>query len=248
VPLSIRINRQLAQFRKRADSILTRLPEMARGQSRAYLNGRSGRMAGYRFRLSGRDTVLGQAANCAIPLADRYLSPHHARIFFTNGRYVLYDLNSHNGTYLNGYRLQQPRPLQHGDQIQIGESVFNFVIEAKQPSRGVYRGSRSKVADQLMASAAAHASVVLIPLLVPALIWASYKNRSPYVAFQAKQALLYQGVYLAILILRLASPFRGVPFLLLWLLAAAGGCYAAYRCYRGEQFVYPFLGDLAMRF
>jgi len=205
-------------------------------------------MAGYRFRLSGQDTVLGHAANCTIPLDDRYLSQHHARIYFIHGHYYLYDLNSHNGTYLNGYRLTQPYALQHGDQIQIGECIFTFSTQAVQRAAGVYRGARRDVANELVAAAAAHASVILIPLLVPALIWAMYKDRSAYVSHQAKQALLYQGVYVALLLVRQISLFRFLSPALLWLLAVAGGCYAAYRCYRGQPFAYPILGELATRF
>jgi tRNA A-37 threonylcarbamoyl transferase component Bud32/uncharacterized Tic20 family protein len=248
VPFSILVRRRMEPVVKRATSLLSRLPELARGQPRAYLEGRAGRMAGYRFRLSGQNTVLGQADNCAIPLGDRYLSPHHARVYFFKGRYYLYDLNSYNGTYLNGYRLTRPYPLEHGDQIQIGECIFTFLAPSARPAAGVYQGTRSAVSNQLMAVAGAHASVVLIPLIAPALIWAMYKDRSPYVSHQAKQALLYQGVYVVLLFLRGISLFRFVSPAIIWLLAAAGGCYAAYRCYRGQPFVYPILGELAIKF
>jgi hypothetical protein len=247
-PFSVLVRRRVQPALRRATSLLARIPEMVRGQPRAYLEGRAGRMAGYRFRLSGQDTVLGLAANCTIPLSDRYLSPHHARVYFIRGHYYLYDLNSHNGTYLNGYRITQPYALQHGDQIQIGECIFTFSAQPVQRAAGVYRGPRRDVANELLAAAAAHASVILIPLLVPALIWATYKDRSAYVSHQAKQALLYQGVYVALLLLRQISLFRFLSPGLLWLLATAGGCYAAYRCYRGQPFAYPFLGELATRF
>jgi hypothetical protein len=247
-PFSVLVRRRVPPALRRATSLLARIPEMVRGQPRAYLEGRAGRMAGYRFRLSGQDTVLGLAANCTIPLSDRYLSPHHARIYFIRGQYYLYDLNSHNGTYLNGYRITQPYALQHGDQIQIGECIFTFSTQAVQRAAGVYRGARRDVANELLAAAAAHASVILVPLLVPALIWATYKDRSAYVSHQAKQALLYQGIYVALLLVRQISLFRFLSPAVLWLLAVAGGCYAAYRCYRGQPFTYPFLGELATRF
>jgi uncharacterized Tic20 family protein len=112
----------------------------------------------------------------------------------------------------------------------------------------VYRGTRSKVSDQLLAAAAAHASVVLVPLVVPLIIWLAYKDRSPYVSHQAKQALLYQGVYAALLLLRQLSPLRGISPAFIWLLAVAGGVYAAVRCYQGKPLAYPVLADLAMRF
>jgi hypothetical protein len=51
-----------------------------------------------------------------------------------------------------------------------------------------------------------------------------------------------------LLFLRGISLFRFVSPAIIWLLAAAGGCYAAYRCYRGQPFVYPILGELAIKF
>ena len=158
------------------------------------------------------------------PFADRYLSQHHARVFFINGRFYLYDLNSHNGTYLNGYRLSQPHALQHGDQVQIGESFFTFSAPSSQQAGAVYRGRRTVINNQLLAAAAAHISVVAIPVVVPLLIWLTNRSRSPYVSHQAKQALLYQGLYLALmLVLGEAVPFCCVSPAVIWLLATAGG-------------------------
>jgi hypothetical protein len=248
VPFSVMVRQRLQPAARRATSLFSRLPEMARRQPRAYLEGRAGRMAGYRFRLSGLDTLMGQAANCTIPLHDRYLSQYHARIYFHEGHYYLYDLNSYNGTYLNGYRLTQAYALQHGDQIQIGECLFTFSVPPSHRAADVYQGRRSDISGQLLAASAAHASVILIPLIVPLLVWLEHRHHSPYVSHQAKQALLYQGMYVVLLLLRLWSPLRCVSPALIWLLAAAGGGYAAFHCYQGKPLAFPILADLALKF
>ena len=59
---------------------------------------------------------------------DPDISRRHAALDVQGeGKYVLRDLNSTNGTYLNGQRLTQPWPLRKGDRLQVG----NTVLEAK---------------------------------------------------------------------------------------------------------------------
>lgn len=54
------------------------------------------------------------------------VSRQHARVTYENGRYFLEDLNSSNGTWLNGNRLQpyQPQALHRGDHVQLGELMM----------------------------------------------------------------------------------------------------------------------------
>ena len=56
---------------------------------------------------------------CDLVIADRQVSRHHARISLEEGRYVVQDLGSKNGTYVNGKGLEGPHSLQDGDEIQI---------------------------------------------------------------------------------------------------------------------------------
>ncbi len=68
----------------------------------------------------GRDT-----ANDIIidhPLASR----RHARLEHDENGYFVRDLESTNGTYLNGEPLNGPQPLHPGDRIRIGDSEFSF--------------------------------------------------------------------------------------------------------------------------
>jgi Ca-activated chloride channel family protein len=69
-------------------------------------------------RVNGNDFVVASSA----------LSKRHARIVFTNGEYVLVDLGSTNGTYLNGMQVHTATTLHHGDMIAIGSAAFRFEL------------------------------------------------------------------------------------------------------------------------
>jgi hypothetical protein len=68
---------------------------------------------------------IGRTPDNEIAIELPEVSRRHARLAFTEGGYVLQDLNSNNGTYVNGERTAEAR-LQDGDQIQIGPVLFIF--------------------------------------------------------------------------------------------------------------------------
>jgi hypothetical protein len=63
--------------------------------------------------------LLGRDEQCDVVIADRQVSRHHARIHLEGDRYVLEDMESKNGTFVNGQELHEPHLLQDGDEIQI---------------------------------------------------------------------------------------------------------------------------------
>ncbi|HHQ45040.1 MAG TPA: DUF4870 domain-containing protein [Candidatus Altiarchaeales archaeon] len=107
--------------------------------------------------------------------------------------------------------------------------------------------------DNIMA-AISHASVIIMPVIVPLIIWLMYKDKSKVVKFQALQALAYQlAVTVVLVVLWFAAiilSFVVVGFLLIpvvLLLALAALIYAligAYKTFRGEDFRYALIGDL----
>src|SRR6185369_5135812 len=66
--------------------------------------------------------TLGRANECTIPIKDRFLSRHHAEITFNEGRWIVRDCGSVNGTLLNGAKLLEPATLRAGDRITLGDS------------------------------------------------------------------------------------------------------------------------------
>jgi len=80
---------------------------------------------GRRFALEGSLTRIGRDASNTIRISDHEISRQHAEIRHENGQYVLLDLVSSNGTYVNGQRVTESK-LADGDRIQIGKTVLLF--------------------------------------------------------------------------------------------------------------------------
>lgn len=79
------------------------------------------------YPLSGDDT-LGRGDDCDIVLADKFLSHQHSRIFCEKDVYYLEDLDSTNGTFLNGKALSDEAvELLDGDRIALGQAEFVFL-------------------------------------------------------------------------------------------------------------------------
>jgi len=84
-----------------------------------------GEAAGQRWPLREDQVLIGRGLDCDIILPERQISRHHARIERTaDGRYLLHDLGSKNGTWVNGEEVREvPRLLQDGDEIQFALCV-----------------------------------------------------------------------------------------------------------------------------
>lgn len=88
----------------------------------------AGEGAGRHIALDAR-ALIGRQPENEVPIADIAASRQHARIEFDARakRHVLSDLNSRNGTLLNGAPVKEAAPLKNGDRIQIGETVLRYV-------------------------------------------------------------------------------------------------------------------------
>jgi predicted component of type VI protein secretion system len=71
--------------------------------------------------------TLGRGDKADIQIEDPFASSRHARISRQGDVLVLEDLNSTNGTWLNGSPLDGPQPLHPGDRIRIGDNEFSFL-------------------------------------------------------------------------------------------------------------------------
>lgn len=75
--------------------------------------------------------IIGRSADCAVRLSDPYVSHRHARIFKAGDGYMVEDLGSKNGTFLNGKRLLAPATLRNGDRLRIGEVILEFNLPCR---------------------------------------------------------------------------------------------------------------------
>lgn len=64
--------------------------------------------------------MFGRADSCEVTLADEAVSTDHLEISVRGGSLLATDLDSHNGTKLNGEPLDRPRRLRDGDVLQVG--------------------------------------------------------------------------------------------------------------------------------
>jgi pSer/pThr/pTyr-binding forkhead associated (FHA) protein len=78
--------------------------------------------------------TVGRDEGNAVRLTERNISRHHARLVRTGGDWRLHDLGSYNGCYVNGARVGEPQPLQHGDLIQLGD--YRLTIEDESATEG----------------------------------------------------------------------------------------------------------------
>jgi hypothetical protein len=83
--------------------------------------------------LDGKAIVIGRASDAGIVLGDSHVSRHHARLDPKAGMLVLTDLESKNGTRVNGHRVREV-VLGAGDRIEIGQTVLT--VETPPASAG----------------------------------------------------------------------------------------------------------------
>lgn len=90
---------------------------------------RAGPQAGAVFPLQKSEIYIGRDPSNDLVIRDAEVSRKHARLIWQSGGYILEDLGSTNGTYLNGQRLLGPHVMRPGEVIQLGENV-SLVYEA----------------------------------------------------------------------------------------------------------------------
>ncbi|MFC2163282.1 DUF4870 domain-containing protein [Candidatus Altiarchaeota archaeon] len=135
--------------------------------------------------------------------------------------------------------------------------------KAKEGQTGKPDGSKPEDKDEskpakkdesgLMA-ALGHGLGIFIPILVPLIIWLTQKDKSKYIDYQAKQAMLYQftifvvSVGVSIIVIPLSVLGPGICCMPLVLIMYVGfiayGIYAAVKTYNMEDFKYAVIGDL----
>ena len=84
---------------------------------------RSGPTPGASFTLEGDQIDIGRDSTNELVINDAEISRRHARLTFQGGKYVLEDLGSTNGTFVNGQRLAGPRVLKAGEVVSFGEQI-----------------------------------------------------------------------------------------------------------------------------
>jgi pSer/pThr/pTyr-binding forkhead associated (FHA) protein len=102
-----------------------RQPRARRGQPHVLVV-TAGSLKGTTINLSDQQITLGRANDATLVLNDDYASSRHARLFPQDGQWIVEDLGSTNGTYLDRQKVSRPTPVPVGVPIRIGKTVLEL--------------------------------------------------------------------------------------------------------------------------
>ncbi len=130
------------------------------GQARpsATLVIRQGPQAGMSFPLTGNQAIIGREEGLDIALQDPESSRRHARISWQGDHFVIEDMGSTNGCFVNGVQITSPQMLNPGDSIGVGQTALVFQIAGAQMGAPQYQPPAPHAAAPAHAPAAAPAS------------------------------------------------------------------------------------------
>ena len=100
-------------------------PRAGRGSPRLLVV-TAGALKGTSLDLAQQQITLGRANDATLVLNDDYASSRHARIFPQDGQWIVEDLGSTNGTYLDRQKVTRPMPVPLGVPIRIGKTVLEL--------------------------------------------------------------------------------------------------------------------------
>jgi DNA-binding winged helix-turn-helix (wHTH) protein len=78
------------------------------------------------FLLTDGEHMAGRDAECSLIIDGTTVSRHHARITVADEAATIEDLDSTNGTYVNGARIAAPTRLAHGDELSLGSEILEI--------------------------------------------------------------------------------------------------------------------------
>lgn len=112
---------------------------MGHSRPSATLVVRQGPQAGMSFSISGNQVIIGREEGLDIILQDPESSRRHSRISWQGGDFVIEDLGSTNGTFVNGVQITGPQILSPGDSIGIGQTALVFQVSGAPASAYPYQ-------------------------------------------------------------------------------------------------------------
>jgi pSer/pThr/pTyr-binding forkhead associated (FHA) protein len=128
------------------------------------------RHTGQTFPLTQAPVTIGRQPSSAIVLSDPQASPQHAMITFLSGKYVIQDMGSAGGTFVNERRITAGRTLRDGDVIRLGNTVFDVQLgpatEAAMPASELIPPAEQIALPPRASGASTGRSPVLLGLVV----------------------------------------------------------------------------------
>jgi len=103
-----------------------RAPPLAGAATAKRLVITSGPREGIEIDLPSEQLTIGRSGESGLVIRDDYTSTHHARLMLWNDQWVIQDLDSTNGTFLDGSRVTLPTPVPLGTPVTIGTTSFEL--------------------------------------------------------------------------------------------------------------------------
>lgn len=123
---------------------------------------------GRKFELPDNEPQLIGRSSEALQLSDQTISRRHAELTPDDGRWYVRDLNSANGTYVNGQRITDRWRLQLGDQIRTGNTLIVFGYSALQVrSHGVRVAKKGEIESHVEATVASNEDSMIMSVPEP---------------------------------------------------------------------------------
>ena len=113
--------------------------------------------------LQGPRVVIGRSSRCDLTIADDSISRNHAELILGPDGWTLRDLDSRNGTFLNGQRIRNTQPLKAGDRVKVGVATFTVMPEPGEAMPAVSAPVASAPAPARPAAPRAPATAVPAP-------------------------------------------------------------------------------------
>ncbi len=85
-------------------------------------------------------TIVGRQTDCAVRIPAASVSRQHCALSFHDGYLTVEDLNSSNGTFINGKRVKKKRLIHPGDKLQIGPVTFRVEYAVSDTAVGAGKG------------------------------------------------------------------------------------------------------------
>src|SRR5690349_4083023 len=124
-------------------------PAAVAEENAAYVVVLAGSNVGEMYKIDNPRTVMGRGDKVDIRLVDEGISREHAQLVRDEGRIVLEDMGSTNGTFCNGARVQR-QPLADGDKILLGSTtILKFSYQDKLDEMFQRQMSESALRDGL---------------------------------------------------------------------------------------------------
>jgi len=86
----------------------------------------SGGKAGLEIPLGAEPLTIGRASDAGLQIRDDYTSTHHARLLLWGSDWVVQDLDSTNGTFVDGQRIDTPTQVPLGVPVKVGATTFEL--------------------------------------------------------------------------------------------------------------------------